>query len=139
MCSPIAPHMTFEVFFESQDLPQPKKENAKTKYTSKHIPLSVSICSNVPTFDEAVCFISDGDPQDLVNKMVDHLELISDHSYRLLREEFADVYDQLDQRETEEEEEGESTKTGLTTKQLRQKLDAYLHELPVVGFQQFQL
>ena len=78
----------FEVFFESQDLPQPKKENAKTKCTSKHVPLSVSICSNVPTFDEAVCFISDGDPQDLVNKMVDHLKLTSDHSYRLLREEF---------------------------------------------------
>ena len=123
----------FEVFFESQDLPQPKKENAKTKYTSKHVPLSVSICSNVPTFQNPVCFISDGDPQDLINKMVDHLELISDHSYRLLREEFADVYDQLDQRKVEEEK-GESTKTGLTAKQLRHKLDAYLHELPVVGF-----
>ena len=80
-----------------------------------------------------MCFISDGDPQDLVNKMVDHLELISDHSYRLLREEFADVYDQLDQREVEEVK-GESTKTGLTSKQLRHKLDAYLYELPVVGF-----
>ena len=114
-------------------MPQPKKHDAKTRYTYKHVPLSVSICSNVPTFQNPVCFISDGDPQDLVNKMVDHLELISDHSYRLLREEFADVYDQLDQREVEEEN-GESTKTGLTAKQPRHKLDAYLHELPVVGF-----
>ena len=84
-----------------------------------------------------MCFISDGDPQDLVNKMVDHLELISDHSYHLLREEFADVYDQLDQREVEEAK-CESTKTGLTAKQLRHKLDAYLHELPVVVFNSFQ-
>ena len=80
--------------------------------TSKHVPLSVSICSNVPTFQKPVCFISDGDPQDLVNKMVDHLELISDHGYHLLRGEFADVYDQLDPREVEGE--GESTRTGLT-------------------------
>ena len=122
----------FEVFFEYQDLPQPKKHDAKTKHTSKHVHLSVSMCSNVPTLQNPVYFISDGDPQDLVNKMVDHLELISDHSYRLLREEFADVYDQLDPREVEEEK-GESTRTGLTAKQLRHKLDTYLHKLPVVG------
>ena len=125
--------MTLKSFLSLKICHNPKKHDAKTKYTSKHVPLSVSICSNVPTFQNPVYFISDGDPQDLVNKMVDHLELISDHSYRLLREDFADVYNQLDQREVEEEK-GESTKTGLTAKQLRHKLDAYLHELPVVGF-----
>ncbi|XP_070178816.1 uncharacterized protein, partial [Littorina saxatilis] len=124
----------FEVFFDSRDLPQPKKQDAKTHYTCKHVPLSVSVCSNVPSFEEPVCFISTGDAQELVNKMVDHLERISDYSFGLLKERFADIYEQLDEKQAEEGEEGESSKTGLTSKQLREKLDAYLHELPVVGF-----
>ena len=84
--------------FDSLDLPQPKKEDSTTQYTAMHILLSVSVYSNVTDFEEPVCFISDGNSQDLVNKMVDHLGDISDHAYRLLREEFTDVFEQQSQK-----------------------------------------
>ena len=74
--------------------------------------------------------------------MIDYLENISDHAYHLMREEFQDVFDQLQETEKEEEEKTEEPKshaytthtTGLSAQQLREKLEAYLHELPVLGF-----
>ena len=43
--------------------------------------------------------------------MVDHLEDISDHAYRLLREEISDVFEQLSQEEAGEERDDEHQKT----------------------------
>ena len=75
----------FEVLFENTYLLQPKTSDPKTQYTAKHLPMSISVCSNVPSFEDHVCFISDGGPQLLVNKMVDYFEEVSDHAYHLLR------------------------------------------------------
>ena len=111
----------FEVLLENTDLPQPKTSDPKTQYTVKQLSMSVSVCSNVPSFEDTVCFISDGDPQSLVNKMVDYLEEVSDHAYHLLREEFADVFDQLDEKEDEEEKEEDKQKQTKTKKQKNKK------------------
>lgn len=100
----------FEVFFETESLPQLKTPHSRTTYTAKHIPLSVSICSNVPSYQKPTCFISKGSPQHLVDRMIDYLENISDHAYHLMREEFQDVFDQLQEREKEEEEKQKSSK-----------------------------
>ncbi|KAL8598701.1 hypothetical protein ACOMHN_033265 [Nucella lapillus] len=82
------------------------------------------MCSNVPHYREPVCFMSFGDPQDLVNRMIDYMEEISDRAYELLREDFKDVYAQID-----------AVKDDLVSpKPLTEVLDNYLHELPVVGF-----
>ena len=61
---------------------------AKLNWDAKHIPLSVSVCSNVPEYDQPKCFVSDGDPTQLVKEMVDYLVDISNASYCLLKEEF---------------------------------------------------
>ena len=36
--------------------------------------------SNVPNYEETVCFVGEGDPQKLVDKMMDRLQAISSHS-----------------------------------------------------------
>ncbi|KAL8613898.1 hypothetical protein ACOMHN_032888 [Nucella lapillus] len=113
-----------EAYLSQDDLPTVQTPDPKTVYTSKHVPMSVSVCSKVPDYREPVCFVSSGDPQDLVNRMIDHIEEISDKAYKLLKEDFKDVYAQID-----------AVKDDLVSpKPLKDVLDNYLHELPVVGF-----
>mgnify|MGYP006375582401 FL=1 len=115
----------FEVFFDHSNLPQQKTND--TEYTARHVPLSVSVASNVPRFDQARCFVSDGDSQKLIDDMVDYLEEISNHAYLLLTETFQPLYDALEQLEKE-------VNTFVPVKRLKEKLDEYLQELPVIGF-----
>ncbi|KAL8600852.1 hypothetical protein ACOMHN_056510 [Nucella lapillus] len=97
----------YEAYFDHDDLPQ-NPESDNTRYTSRHVPMSLAVSSNVPSYDEPVCFVSEGDPQKLVDRMFDHLEEIAQHAYLLSREEFADVYDELAaMAQEEEEDEGE--------------------------------
>ena len=45
----------------------------KLQWTFDHIPLSVSICSNVSGYTDPVCFVSQGDPKAMVGAMVQYL------------------------------------------------------------------
>ncbi len=121
------------MYFDGDNVPQPKKESSQTTFTAKHIPLSVAIASNVPDFDEPVCFVTDGNSQTLVDKMMTHLEQISQRSFELLKEHFSDVFEVLSAREKEETSEGFEPK-GRSAKQLIQQFETYLHQLPVIGF-----
>ena len=73
----------FECFFAEDELPT--TSTAKTSYTARHVPLSFSVCSNVPEFESPVCFISEGDPQNLVNRTWDYLGLISTKAFQILK------------------------------------------------------
>ncbi|KAL8564994.1 hypothetical protein ACOMHN_003370 [Nucella lapillus] len=124
----------YEAYFDRDDLPQ-NPESDNTRYTSRHVPMSLAVSSNVPSYDEPVCFVSERNPQKLVDRMFDHLEEIAQHAYLLSREEFADVYDELAAMVQEEEEDkGEERVTGLGAKELEEVLDAYLRRMPMVGF-----
>ncbi|KAL9961202.1 hypothetical protein ACROYT_G030103 [Oculina patagonica] len=73
-------------------------DTEKLTWNAKHIPLSVSVCSNIPGYDQPKCFVSDGDPKQLVKEMVDYLVEISQESFCLVREEFSSVFDAIDQK-----------------------------------------
>ena len=115
----------YEVYFDQSELPS---TSDKTSFTARHVPLSVSIASNVPSFTEPVCFVTEGNPQDLIDRMIDYLEQISKHSYHLLRDQFQSVFDALVTLIHGD------NKQGVPAKMLAQRLDAFLSELPVVGF-----
>ena len=66
-------------------------DTEKLTWNAKQIPLSVSVCSNVPGYDQPKCFVSNGDSKQLVKEMVEYLVKISEESYRLLKEEFISV------------------------------------------------
>ncbi|KAL9973270.1 hypothetical protein ACROYT_G019700 [Oculina patagonica] len=70
----------------------------KLAWDAKHIPLSVSICSNVPGYDQPKCFVTEGDAKQLVKKMVDYLVEISNESYRLVRETFSSVFEAIEKK-----------------------------------------
>ena len=123
----------FESYFEKNDLPKTKKENSKTTVTARHVPLSVSVCSNVPSFTEPKFMRNRGSEQELIDDFVSYLEKIAAHSFILLKDQYADAYAQLDARLASEEQDPDS-RIGQSARSLKNTLDAYLAELPVVGF-----
>ena len=89
----------FETFMDKSKLPKTKKLDSKTVFNARHVPLSVSVSSNVPGYDESKCLRNHGDPQHLVDEFVDYLEEISLKSFELMKKQYAHVYDQLAERE----------------------------------------
>ena len=88
-------------------------DTGKLTWNSKHIPLSVSVCSNVPDYDQPKCFVSDGDSIQLVKEMLEHLVKISEKSYDLLRKEFNFLFEAIDKKlqdlqQNSEQQSGES-------------------------------
>src|SRR4029079_9142510 len=54
----------------------------KLKFVSKHIPVSVSIATNVPGFD--ITFIESNNPRELVKQMFDYLDQVAKMSEELM-------------------------------------------------------
>ena len=139
----------FECFFEHQNLP---RSSEKLCWEAKHVPLSVSVCSNVPGFQEPKCFITTGDPKSLVSKVVKYMLDIQERAAALVHEDHSKYYQELlrllDQKlklEGNEEEDSEE----ITAKEeyakprpkkthplmhLKMKYDTWMREMPVIGF-----
>ena len=131
----------FESYFSDERLPA---NSDKLQWSARHIPLSVSVASNVPGHEAPCCFITDGDSDKLVADMMRHLHTISDAAYESLSVSYADVLDQLKARKeswddaeseanTEEEENEKESKTNPFNT-LAGQLLGWLRQLPVVGF-----
>ena len=131
----------FESYFSDERLPA---NSDKLQWSARHIPLSVSVASNVPGHEAPCCFITDGDSDKLVADMMRHLHTISDAAYESLSASYTDVLDQLKARKeswddaeseanTEEEENEKESKTNPFNT-LAGQLLGWLRQLPVVGF-----
>ena len=131
----------FESFLSQADLPKTKRVDSKTVFTARHVPLSVSVSSNVPGYSEPKFFhVENNDEKDLqirvqhfIDQFVDYLEIISSESFELMKDRYQHVYDQIAEREKEEYEH-EDRRIGLSASSLKEVLDNYLRELPVLGF-----
>ena len=60
------------------------------------MPLSVSVCSNVPGYQAPKCFVSQGDSDLLLEEFVQYLTKISTKSSSLLRQRYAEVFEALE-------------------------------------------
>ena len=80
----------------------------KLTWNSKHIPLSVSVCSNIPDYDQPKCFVSDGDSKQLVKEMLDYLVKISEESCHLMKQEFNFLFEAIDQKLQDLQQKSES-------------------------------
>ena len=134
----------FECYFDRENIPT---NTDHIEWIARHVPLSVSVASNVPGYEPAQCYITDGDSDKLVADMMVHLTAISDTAYDSLLPSYVDVLADLDARkhaweeetkEAEEEDEEEEAENGKKTvnpyKTLENQLQVWLHQLPVVGF-----
>ena len=133
----------FECYFDGENIPT---KTDHVEWIARHVPLSVSIASNVPGYEPAQCYITDGDSDKLVEEMMNNLIAISDAAYDSLLPSYVGVLADLDARkhaweeetkeaEEEEEEEAENGKKTVNPYEtLEKQLQAWLHQLPVPGF-----
>ena len=136
----------FECFFTGDNLPA---NIDKLQWSARHVPLSVSLASNVPGHETPQCYVTDGDSDKLVGSMMSDLSAISDAVFDMLMPSYDNVLNELEVRkdawdEAErkapreddsklEEVEVEESKTN-PYKTLIGQLLGWLHQLPVIGF-----
>ena len=129
----------FECFFTGDNLPA---DTDHVQWVARHVPLSVSVASNVPGYEPALCFVTDGDADKLVGCMMTRLNTINDAAFASLLPLYADVLADLDARkyaweedikEAEEEEEAEGGRNNPYQTLIGQLL-GWLRQLPVIGF-----
>jgi len=114
----------FEAYLEPLD----DTSTGRTEWTSRHVPMSVSVNSNIPGYDHPVCFVSTGDPHALVGRMMRYLHTISEASARLMTQRFQYILDQLEERIDP------LVSKPSYTRRVRDKVLAYMMQLPVLGF-----
>ena len=129
----------FECYFTGDNLPA---DTDHVQWSARHVPLSVSVASNVPGYEPALCFVTDGDADKLVEAMMVHLITLSDAAYDSsltaykyvldnLKEQ-ASVWDEVAATAHDDDENGKKTVNPYKT--LERQLQAWLHQLPVIGF-----
>ena len=134
----------FECYFDRDNVPA---DTDHVQWVARHVPLSVSVASNVPGYEPAQCYITDGDSDKLVADMMAGLVATSDAAYESLLPSYEYVLDELEARkeawddaeseanaEEEEEEAENGKKTVNPYKTLEKQLQAWLHQRPVLGF-----
>ena len=139
----------FESYFSKEDLPQASE---KLTWEAKHIPLNVSICSNVPGYKQPQCFVTEGDPQELVSKMVDYMHQIQTTAESYLHEEHSDYYNALLELLQQKQQQLKANKEDTemideTTEKLEKKekkshplavmkfkYEQWMMQMPVIGF-----
>ena len=139
----------FECFFDGENLPA---DSDRVQWIARHVPLSVSVASNVPGHETPHCYVTDGDSDKLVSSMMSDLGAISNAAFDMLIPSYDNVLNELnirkeawDEAEREAPKEAESkqeddeevdignTKTN-PYKTLIGQLLGWLHQLPVIGF-----
>ena len=118
----------------------------KLQWTHQHLPISVSLCSNVDQYTQPHCII-EPEIETLVQTMVDYMTRIADRSHQLARDKFASVFEELDYRmenidgpldleELAEDQEWmqEREKMQKTIEDLKTELDDYCRQIVCLGF-----
>ena len=100
--------------FESMLVKLQDDATDKLEWTQKHVPISVSVCSNVPGYTEPACF-EQSDMNSLLERMVEALTQIQSAVSVLAQRKWGNVLELLKKRlealnEDEQEERKESEK-----------------------------
>ena len=109
----------FESILSQNHLPE---NGEKFSFTSKHIPLSVGIASNIANFEDLICFVSEGNETALVQKMVDYMEKLLDAAHAILQERYEYVFDAL------------AISPNCRSENLLKEFDAFIREFPILGY-----
>ena len=112
-------------------------------YVSKHVPMSVSVASNVPGLEGPYCIVSDGDPHNLVYKLIQMLCNISDEAYQHTKQRMAPYIDRLEELQQQQlrelslmtDHERKMAKTKISPlKKATDRLETWMRSLPIISF-----
>ena len=130
----------FECWFDTEQLPS---DSDQVHWVACHVPLSVSVASNVPGYEQVKFLVTDGDTNKLVSAMMDILRSMSDATYDKIKDSYEYALEQLAEALTnwDEHEETARSATGKEArpatnpyKTLMGQLYGWMHQLPVIGF-----
>ena len=131
----------FECWFETEQLPS---DSDKVHWVARHVPLSVSVASNVPGHERVQCLVTDGDTNKLVSTMMDILQAMSDAAYDKIKHSYEDVLEQLAEELTNWDEREKAARAANDKKKYRRTINPYkklmgqlygwMRQLPVIGF-----
>ena len=130
----------FECWFDMEQLPS---DSDKVHWVVRHVPLSVSVASNVPRHEQVQCLVTDGDTKKLVSRMMDILRVMRDAAYDKIKDSYEDVLEQLAEALTNWDEweqaarsanDKESHPATNPYKKLMGQLYGWMHQLPVIEF-----
>jgi hypothetical protein len=83
----------FECYFKRET--EHLRNTANLTWEAEHIPLSVSVCSNVPGYDQPKCFVSSGSTSEMIQQFLEYLVEVSQESYGLLLDQFSTFFVKL--------------------------------------------
>ena len=128
---------------------------SKLQWLAQHVPVSVSIASNVKDFESPKCFVN-RNTSELISDTMTYLQKNSKHNTQYLRCKYEEVLLQLDnlmdeyqdtypydlELESDEshDEDAEGSKAKLashfckTIENIKEEFDRYINQLPVIGF-----
>ena len=130
----------FECWFDTEQLPS---DSDQVHWVARHVPLSVSVASNVPGHERLKCLVTNGDTNKLVIDMMAILISMSDAAYDSIKDSYENVLEQLAEAMTQWDEQEETTRAADDKKSRRTKnpykklmgqLYGWMRQLPVVGF-----
>ena len=136
----IEPPLTSSVVFDTEQLPS---DGDKVHWVARHVPLSVSVASNVPGHERVQCLVPNGDTNKLVSAMMDILRAMSDAVYDKIKDSYEDVLEQFAEALTNwnEREEAallafgkESRPSTNPYKKLMGQIYGWIDQLPVIWF-----
>ena len=121
----------FETYFDCTQLP-PKTD--KVEWQRKHVPLSVSVASNVPGYQKPVCFISKGEAEQLMLNMLSYMHQIQEQAEKLLLEHHEPYLEELAilREEMNQMDSGGQKRHPLD--RVKKKYEDWLKQMPVIGF-----
>ena len=120
----------FECYFDGENIPT---NTDHVEWIARQVPLSVSVASNVPGYEPAQCYITDGDSDKLVEEMMNNLIAISDAAYDSLLPSYVDVLADLDARKHAWEEETKEAGEGRKRRRARRIHSIRLRDSFMVG------
>ena len=124
----------FECYFDRDNVPA---DSDRVQWIARHVPVCVSLASNVPGHEDAQCYITNGDSDKLVADMMAGLVAVSDAAFESLKPSYEYVLDELEARkEAWDDAESEANADDKTNpfNTLAGQLHGWLHQLPVIGF-----
>ena len=134
----------FECWFDTEQLPS---DSDRVHWVARHVPLSVSVASNVPGHERVKCLVTNGDTNKLVIDMMAIMISMSDTAYDSIKDSYENVLEQLAEAMTRWDEQEEtalsaaddddgkkSRRTKNPYKKLMGQLYGWMRQLPVVGF-----
>ena len=135
----------FECWFDTEHLPA---DSAQVHWVARHVPLSVSVASNVPGHEQVTCIVTDGDVNKLVSTMMTVLQAMSEAAYDKIKDSYDHVLEQLAEevtkwdareeaaRDAAAREAGEKKGRAATNpyKTLMGQMYGWMRQLPVIGF-----